>query len=203
VKRGGPRMGRRGQLPKMPPDLQCTDTIDAVYRFTNTARTLKSITYQNLSGAAGGICTVVNSKVQSWASCLKVKSVTIWTGGDSTLGSAEVIWNSPVVAIEKENAKVTSQPSNASLPAVMISVPPKGTLARDWGNAQVNSSLTLFTIIAPIGCIIDVHMVTQTSNVYAAPAAQTVSAGALGIVYYLSLDGPGGSYTVVGRTTTN
>jgi len=115
----------------------------------------------------------------------------------------EILWNSPVLAVEKENAMVNSIPTNMTSPCSVVARPPKGTLASFYSNSQVNASLALFSITAPIGSIIDISVSFALSNIYIAVPSITITTGTLGIIYYLALDhGVADTYVPLGRTTT-
>jgi hypothetical protein len=190
----------KGQVPRLPPQLNGTPICDHVFRFINSARGQKNISYNNLAGVCGAVGTIVNSKVQPIASSLKVKKITVWPGGDSTQQTAEILWNSPITTVEKDNTTVTSMPLNITVSAPFVSRPPKGTFARDWVNVNTNGSAFPFGINCPIGSVIDVHLVFTLANSYSVPSNTTVAAAALGGFYYLALDNA--TYIPQGVTTT-
>lgn len=195
--------GKRGIVPRLPPELSCTPVVDHVFRFINTARGQENITVSMLAGACGSVGTITNSKVQPIASTLRVRSIKIWAGIDSTQQSSEVLWNSAITTVEKDNSKVNSTPQNVAQSNVLVSRPPRGTFAANWTSAVTNGSVVLFGISCPIGSVIDVHVVYTIANAYSTPTNITVTTAVLGGLYYLRLDqSAGGNYIPQGVTTT-
>lgn len=169
------------------------------YRFVSTSATSTGVTPQSILCAAGTICTVVNSVCTSFMGSFKVNRVSIWTPPASQGASAtcSVDWpgfaNSPSLEFSDTTVSVAT-------PAYVSCAPPPMSLASFW---QVSSATTLFTLVAPVGSIIDVELSLILQDNDVAAAASAVATGILGSYYYLSLD-PNAThrYTPVSLTTT-
>jgi len=145
-----------------------------------------------IAGTLGGICTVVNSTLTTWASSARIHKVTVWPGLSSTVvASPEVIWFSPVTSVEKDESKVRTIPEGVSVERPVSSSPPKGTLCSGWLNLGVINTTPLFRVNNYTAkSVIDVSVTyTLSNNIACVDLGITV--GVLKAIYYLALDGPG------------
>lgn len=170
------------------------------FRFVSTNATPTAVTARSLLFASGGICTIANSFLSPiYASC-KIGLIEMWSPPASQGASAtcSVDWsgfaNSP-------NREVSDTTVSVATPAHLVTQPPSMSLAKFW---QQDSTTTLFTLVAPVGTIIDVTLQLILNDGDAVSAqSQAVTTGTLGVLYYLSLD-PNAThrYTPVSLTTT-
>lgn len=172
----------------LPPNLQTTPNVSHTYRFQANSSAAVAISMANVLGAIGGICTVANSKVNTWASSFRLKSLHIWGAPTTSAAKVDVAWSAG------ESAQVPDEEHDATLPGGIAVTsclrfePPARSLAGFWLESS-DSAATLFTMTVPTGSVVDLRLEYRLSNVF--PGVQaTVAAGTLGTVYYLALDGP-------------
>jgi hypothetical protein len=157
-----------------------------------------NITGARIAGACGGIVTTVNSVLTPWASTARIRSVTIWPAvGAET--APEVVWGTPVGAIDKDDAKDRAIPKGVSVDRALVSKPPRGTLCAEWVNlTSVTSSTLLQLFNVDIGGIVDFHVSFTLANTVS-PTSITIGTAALGAIGYMPLDGHSpANYTPVG-----
>jgi len=195
----GSRTGR-GQLGH-PPQLRSNIVLAHRYRFTSTSGTATAITVGSLFGAVGNMCTVANTQVQSLFQSLKVRSVSIWTppAAQGSFATCSVEW---LGGANSNTVEVSDTSNSVATPAHIMSAPPRLSLASFWNNSA-SAANVLMTIAAPSGSIIDVVLDLILSDDESANLVTAVAAGALGVIYYLSLD-PNAThrYVPVSLTTT-
>jgi hypothetical protein len=85
------------------------------------------------------------------------------------------------------------------VPAHVTSKPPVGSAASFWLGSASN---TMFTLVAPVGSVIDVHCTHVLFDTQAAADTLAVAAGTLGALYYMPLDGVSDVYLPVSLGTT-
>ncbi len=179
---------KRGAAPDLPTKLQTTVEARHVFRFQcQTAPSAQAISVNNILGACGGVCSVVNSKVTSFASSIRVNSVTVWLSPSSTVAvSADVAWvgSSTYSPDEKYDESLPTTVSNTKS---AVFRPPSQSLASFWQSSS--GSTTLFTITASAGSIVDLDVSIRLSNSLL-PVQTTVAVATIQTVYYLALDGP-------------
>jgi len=187
----------------MPPQLETVITCHQVFRFLSSGAFSGNITGQMLAGAMGGCCTVVNSVVTCWASTAKVHSITIWPSVSITAPNPEIIWYTPITAVEKDESKVRTIPSGITITRPLKSSPPRGSLLQDWLNLTNISGGALFRLNGiPAKSVIDLSISWQLSNNINGQDLGVV-AGVLKTFYWLPLDGPSSNTLVaVGVPTT-
>jgi len=188
-----------------PPQIQSNIIVSHVYRFVSNNGEAITVSSLNLLGAAGVMGTVANTDVQTIFASVKVHSVTMWgtvTAGDSFTVSCE--WEGAAGTIIN-NAEASDTSTSVAYPAYLFTRPPKRSSAEFWMPAN---GTTVFTLTAPSGTIIDVHMSLisqddddgQSLANYKIP----VSSCTVGTSYYLALDGPASNeYIPVSLTTTH
>jgi len=169
-----------------------------LFRFTSTSGTATDITPNSLLGACGVIGTVTNTTARCIFQSVKVNKVTIVTppaaqGGAATCAIQWLgIGNSP----SRELSDTTVSVAN---PARVSSAPPTQSLA---AFLQVSSTTTLFTLTAPTGSIIDVHVTAIMGDTTLGPNL-TPATVVVGTQYYLTLDPSATArYLPVSLTTT-
>lgn len=157
---------------------------------SNSNSVTKSITAIDLAGALGGICTVTNSKLNLFASSLKIRYVEVWAPVSAQGAAVSLSINFSGSANSAD--KLLSDTSvNVSVPAHIRAVPPRQTLAsfyQSW-----SGTTTLMTLNVPQDAIIDVGLsftITTDDGLSGSTPQVTISSGTLGNTYYLALDGP-------------
>jgi hypothetical protein len=173
----------------LPPVLEATPHVRHVFRYGVASTATVSCTLASLLGACGGICTIANSKVQPWASSIRIRSLTVWppsASGNYTF----VNWSSAGSSgYLPDTAKMINIPDGLTITKALRFVPPKGSLAGNWLNpVTISTSAVIFGMTIHVGSVVDFHVEYTLSNVSQAGTI-TVVAGTLGNVYYLPLDG--------------
>jgi len=167
-----------------PPQIASNIQYTHRYRFTSTSATLTAITPQSLLGAAGTICTNTNTAVNPFNGSVRVKRVEMWappaTQGSTTTCSVQWVGDQ-----KTSNFEVSDTSNSVTTPAKISSSPPRLSLASFWNQ---NSTSTLFSLVAPVGTIIDVLLDLIVFDEDDAQVGITVATGALGNTYFLSLD---------------
>jgi hypothetical protein len=188
-----------------PPQLQLAHRVSTVLRFQVQAGGSYSVTVADLAGACGGICSVVNTTVQPWASSIRLKQVTMYPA--SVSGSADVdnlVWSNGLTAFVKDEVKDTTIPTGITVPQRLTFRPTAKSLLADW-IATNGASGALFVLTANAGSVVDVHIDYTLTAGLAEPATIHLSAAtALGAIVYLALDGAASNeITPVGLPTTH
>ncbi len=174
----------------LPPTLNVSPTLKQVFRFKATASSGVAVTVGTLFGALGGICTVANSKVQSWCSSARIKSVTLWPApSTSTTPTPYLVWDAGQSGQIRDEQMDGSIPEGTAVTKALRFLPPAGSLCGFWISAA-DSSATLFAVQAVSGMIVDLAVDYTLASGLGPVAASTVVSGTLGSVYYLALDGP-------------
>jgi len=183
---GARRRGLAGRDMERPPQLRSNIVLTHNYRFTSTSGTLTAITVGSLFAAAGNMCTVANTQVQSLFQSLRVKRVSIWTppAAQGGFATCSVEW---LGGANSNTVEVSDTSNSVATPARIMSQPPTRSLASFW-NTSPSFANTLFSMVAPTGSIIDVALDLILSDDESANLVTAVAAGALGVIYYLSLD---------------
>jgi hypothetical protein len=171
------------------------------YRFTSSSGTATAITVGSLFAAAGAMCTVANTQVQTLYNSVRVRNVSVWTppAQQGTFATCSIEW---LGSANSNTVEVSDTSNSVAIPARISSNPPRSSLASFW-NTTSSVANTLFTLTAPSGAIIDVTLDLILSDDDVTNAVTAVAAGALGFIYYLSLD-PNSThrYVPVSLTTT-
>jgi len=195
--------GRRTALLRssLPPKIDTTPVVDHVFRFASTASTLKTITVIDMFGALGCMGTVTNSKVQPFCGSFRLNSVTIYPSTSTTTQTdVDLLWAGDANAHVRDSEVERSIPAGVSVTSPLRFVPPRNMEVSMWHAAT--SAGNLFTLIPGTASIIDVHVTYTMVNAFTA-ANVTVTTAVIGTVYYLALDGPGGTLVPRGLTSTN
>jgi len=195
-----PSRGRPGMAGPLPPKLDATPFVSHTFRFSNTAAGNAVVSFDTLCGALGGICTVANSKVQPWASSIRLKKVTVWpSASSSSVQKVELFWEQGTSGQIRDSSIITDLPEGITVTKAVSFVPPAKSLASDWLATPAN----VFAINAPVGSIIDLSIDFTLANIYA-DGLQTVASATLGNIYYLALDGAtANKYVPIGVPTTS
>lgn len=195
------RIGRRVPDGNKPAQLKSNVIVNHTFRFTSTSATSTAITPTSLLGAAGTMGTTVNSFVAPFSACVKVNSLKMWAPPPSqgSTATCSVDWVGSISS-QVSNLEFSDTSNSVTTPATVRCVPPKQSLASFWQQA---GSTTLFTLVAPVGTIIDVSLSLILQDDDTAPVGIAVTTAAVGSVYYLSLD-PNAThrYVPVSLTTT-
>jgi len=196
VKGGRRNPGRNnpGQLSRVPPSLDSVTTGSTILRFQASQDVSNlAITYANIAGALGGVCTVVNSTVTAWSSSFRIKCIDAWTVnplGDST--RFEIVETSSQYMPQKDVSWVQMGPLGGSAPVPIRWKPSPNSFLGEWVTAntfQGGVAAQLLTITAPSGCVLDLHIAYTLSNNIGGVSISGFAAAVLGTVYYLALDG--------------
>lgn len=186
----GKKRGKKKMLARLPPTIDLVPACHAVMRFLSNNATNTSVTFSELLGICGGICTVVNSTVVGWASSVRIHRITIWPSASSSgVNFANVTWvgdTASSVAWGKDTVRDASIPEGTTLTAPFTTVPPKGTLCDQW---LTPSSTTCFNIASSIGSVVDVDVSWTLTGQQSIQPTFTVATGVVGNIYYLPLDG--------------
>jgi len=195
--------GKASQAIGLPPRIQLSPAVSHVFRFRSTSASPASITVADILGALGGICTVANSKVDTWASCFKIHKVTVWPSGSTSAPTlATLQWAQGESAQVPDEVYDEAIPEGITATKALVFAPPAKSLCGFWINSM-DSAAAVFAITSSIGSIVDLQVSFRLVNAFAGVLA-TVAAGTLGTVYYLALDGPSSNtYVPVGMLSTS
>lgn len=190
---GKPVSGSSRRLPggfSLPPMLEATPRVSHTFRYAASNTATVSVSLAHLIGTCGGTCVVANSKLQPWASSVRIKSLTIWppvASGNYTF----VNWAASASGgYVPDTATMVNVPDSVTVTGALRFVPPKNSLASFWLNpVTISTSATVFGMTIKIGSILDFDVEFTLSNV-SESGQQTIVAGILSNVYYLALDGP-------------
>lgn len=186
------RRAAKAKLASLPPTLDAVITCRHTFGFQVITgfSALLNITGGNIAGAIGGYCTITNSRVTCAASSIKIHRVTVWPAQqNSPQNPPEIVWFSPITAMEKDASKYEVLPAGISVTAPVSTVPPRGTLCADWFSSVSGASQPVFglaNLAAGDVLHLDVSW-TQSNNLLGVD--RTVATGVLGTMYYLFLDG--------------
>ena len=180
-----------GAMATLPPPIEATPRVKKTFRFAVSTNGTYQTTLASLLGACGGTCTIANSKVQPWASSVRVRRLTVWPPGGATGNYTFIDWaSSGSAGFVPDTAKINIVPDGVVVSSALRFVPPKGSLAGNWLNpVTLSTSSILFGGTYKIGSIVDLDIEFTLSNVSEAGNI-TVAAATLGNIYYLALDGP-------------
>jgi len=150
-----------------------------VFRFTSTNATSASMTDNEILTAAGVIATsaTVGAAIHS---SFKIHRVTIWSPPASQGASTTCSLNW-VQVVERE---ISDTSVSTAVPAYLTSVPPAGSQAAFWNS---NQGTTLFSMVAPVGSIIDIDLTLIMQDNLGSASAVLVGA-TVGNAYYCCLD---------------
>jgi len=184
-------------IPQIPSNVSYGHT----FRFLSTSGTLTAITPTSLLGAAGAFTQVVNTTLVTVNASVRVNKIEMWTPPAAQGSSATCAVNFSGTSLNQPDREYSDTTVSTAFPAHLVVRPAATSLASFWQAASAN---TLFTLVAPVGTIIDVHVaLIWNDGGDAASGAITVATAALGALYYMSLD-PNAThrYTPVSLTTT-
>jgi len=183
----------------LPPMIESTINVRSKIRYTvlsGTSTAIHSVSVNDFLGSLGGV-SITSSLFRPWASSFRLRKVTMWpaviVGTDQTIAS--LWWNSGLTPFNKDSEKSSDLPVGVTMTRPVVFRPPAKTLAGDWVAATGNPSANLFSFLSSAGTIIDVECDYTLSNQILA-ANITTSAATGGNIYYLYLDGSGGSNVV-------
>jgi hypothetical protein len=176
------------------PVIHLTPQMRRNFYFSNSTSGSVSISFLELIGTLGGICTVANTTIQNWASSLKVNHLRVWPSmSASGVESVVVDWVAGPSGFVPDRADTVINVMGSTIPHSLTFTPPRNSLAGDWLNtAAVSSSANIFNLTFPSGCVweldvtITLGMVNSTTTT---TFAASVATGTLGNIYYLALDG--------------
>jgi len=191
----------------LPPPIQVVPRFSHRYRFRATAAANSlAVSLQDLLGAVGVVGAVVNSKVNTLSSTVRLRSITVWPSA-STSGPdhAYVYWSPTGLAgYVPDELWETAIPDGITVARALRFVPPSGSLASFWLNPDsIPSTTGVFVITAASGSIIDVDA-ELTLPVTGISSQITVATAVVGEFYWLALDGAASNVLVpLGFPTTH
>lgn len=193
--------GKRGQSNRQnkmtPPQLSTNVMYRHVYRFVSASDTAHSVQGSDLLGVCGTVNTAANIQTLITAA-VKLHSVKIWTP-PSAQGLSSTCSLEYANATFAPSSEVSDSTMSTAVPAHIASTPPAGSVAAFWITGTGN---TIFTIVAPMGSIVDLDMSSVLVDTNAASnAITTTAAGTLGEVYYLGLPSTSPALTPVSLNT--
>jgi hypothetical protein len=116
-----------------------------------------------------------------------------------SFATCSVEWSGQAAASTLEVSDTSVSPT---FPAHLNTTPPRNSLASFWQTAGAAVD-QLFTIVAPAGSIVDVHLSLILSDDDATAVTLAIATGVLGNQYYLALDCTAGhNFPPVSLTTT-
>jgi hypothetical protein len=170
-----------------------------VFRFNVTSASFIAITVKDILGAIGGVA-LTTTTFTPFASAFKLHRVSIWPSVGSGESSPQLSWAAGTASQVPDEARVDTIPSGVTVSRALHFRPPAASLASFW-ITSVNSSSSVFVVVAPVGSILDLEVSFRLANVVAPLTPITIIAGTAGSVYYLPLDGTAGGYTPIGLPT--
>jgi hypothetical protein len=183
-----------------PPQLSANIVLSHVFRFRSTSGSPVSVTGAQILRSTGMIAgtAILGYPI---ASSFRLSRVRVWTPPASQGASATValLWINSAGTTAYANKEVSDTTVSVSHPAYIDATPPRGTLNGFWRVADDNN---VFTLTAPVGSIIDMHVsVLLGDGPQTAATGSVVLTGATaGYMYYAALDGVGGVYEPVSLT---
>lgn len=185
--------GKKGRM-ALPPAIEITPRVRQTYRFiVNGNQSLVGITYGDVLGVAGGICTVANSSLRLVATSARVYSIAIWpvinTAG-SNANSTEISWVGANADQAPDFAYNEVLPAGTTIPSAVRTRPPAKSLASDWFNNAVTLTDVLFQLTCGQGSVLDLDLEITFPNTLLSSAV-TIATGTLGVFYYLTLNHSG------------
>jgi len=183
--------GRRAFLPGPrgafgPLQLKANLEMKHQFRFLSSSATATAISDATLLNECGVVANTAGTTGYNIFKTVKVNRIELWSPPASQ-GSAvtcSVLFPSGNNAPSREYSDTSV---SVSEPAHVVCSPPPQSLAGFWQNGV--SGVSLFTLVAPAGTIIDVW-VSLVLNDGTATSGNTATlvAGIVGVVYYCSLD---------------
>jgi len=171
------------QIHPNPPQIVSNVQVSHKYRFVSTSATSTAITPTSLLGAMGTLGTAALTNTAYFGS-VKVASIEMWAPPASQ-GASTTISVNFIGTANSPNREYSDTTVSVATPAHLKCTPPAMSLASFW---QVPSATALFTLIAPVGTIIDVMLTGILNDQDENPVNITVVTTAAGFSYYLSLD---------------
>lgn len=184
-----------------PPQIKSNIVLKHKYRFTSSANGTYVVPSVALLAAAGSFTKTTNSIVNSLFGSVKLDRIEMWSPpasqGSFATCSVEFIGQTQANTVEYSDTSVST-----AQPAHLNCVPPPQSLASFW-QTGAGGGVNLFTIVAPVGSIIDVSLSLILWDDDIGATSTAVATAALGNVYYLALDNATGhSLPPVSLTTT-
>jgi hypothetical protein len=184
------------------PQIKSNIVLSHVYRFTSASGAAFPVTASDIIFAAGAVGTVVNTTVSAIFASARVNRVQIWSppSAQGAFTTCALEWSG---SANGNNLEVSDTSVSVAVPAMINTQPPARSLASFWLTPAV-VNLPVFTMTAPVGSIIDLHLSLILSDDEIAPQTVGVATAALGKVYYLALDNQAGTHNFppVSLTTT-
>ena len=190
------KKGKNGEVgpPMVPRAIEVTPKVRQIFRYIcNGSVTPASITYGDLLGMAGGICTVVNTTLRLIATSMRIIKIVVWppaaaTGSNPSV--SELNWVGANADQTPDLAWNETLPSGSPTPGAIINKPPPKSLAEDWFNNAVTLADVVFTLYTGQGTLVDLEVeYTQPNGLLS--SAITIATGVLGTFYYLCLNHSG------------
>lgn len=172
-----------------PPQIKSNLVFSHRYRFVANANAAVNITSRNLVRAAGYVCTTATNGA-SIVGSVRIKEVEMWAppASQGAATTCSILWIGASSSVPGASDIEYSDTSvSTAFPAHVRSRPPPKTLAGDF--CQDNSTLAMFSLVAPSGTIVDVDMELMLNDgATVATSNFTVASGTAGLVFYAPLD---------------
>lgn len=172
----------------VPPPLDTTPSLRHVFRFACSTSGTYNVVVNSLLAACGGICTVANSTIVTFASAVKVHRVSIWPAPNSTTVEANgVQFSSSSDTYSRDESKGRDVPDGITVTGAVTAVPPPNSSAAFWATSTASRQLFVLQITA--GSIVDVDLSICLANTLTGASITGLTTAVLGTTYYLALDG--------------
>jgi len=205
-KRSARRRRNRNDNPLKPGQLVSTVPYTHTFRFGGAANVSSgAITVIDILGAAGVFTEVANTSVVPWYDTVKVNWIKIWgTGLSVTTNQPSTItltwsggqgFSADIVIVDTS--------TNPTAPPYITSRPPPRSAASFWLASSAANTQQVLSIAATDPIIVDLNVSLQTNGAGAGDTLSVVTA-AVGVAYWLALDGPAGNSLVpIGLPSTH
>jgi len=152
---------------------------------------LATITTLNMLGTA--VCLDGTTNCVALFSSIRLRKIEMWGPPSSSLAPVSVMVKYPAGANSSiSNPEVTHSDTSigATVPAHVVSKPPKMSLADSWLSSDTANSV--FQLSFPINCVVDITYLGQMSFAIPGPSITppnfTTTGGTIGLLYVLALD---------------
>lgn len=178
-----------------------------------------TVTASSIADAQGMVCRVANTTAVGIVAATKIRSVEVWGAMNANASAPvlassstiELVWGTDFLATQSAYAPglaVSDTSTSVALPPHLKATPPRNSNAAFWQNRTtaaggINNGVTMFTLIAPTGSILDIvcDCVLADQGKGSPLVTTAITSGALGAFAYYFLDGVTSQLTPVGVDT--
>jgi len=176
---------RNTNLRNAPPQIRSNVVYRHRFRYTSSSGTATVLTGNSILAAAGSVCYQANTNVASINQSFKIVELELF-GAPAAQGSTSTVSIEWLGTANAPSVEVSDTTNSVATPAHVKSRPPRDSQAVFWQTPS-SASNNLVTLVAPAGTIIDI-VLELVQNDDQLQVNTGVAAGALGSLYYLSLD---------------